>query len=76
MDGRFAPLLYIYTSCGPSFGRVAPPFLFTFNPFSQAFVQPCCASRGTFMQVRHSFFAFSMLEEFTPLGSVGKMDNF
>ena len=73
-NGVFIPLedyyycyYYYYQLWYWCFARVAPPFLFTFNLLSQAFVQPCCLSCGTFVQVRHSFFVFSMLEEFTLL---------
>ena len=54
-----------YKPWSPCFAWVVPPFLFTSNLLSQAFIQPCCPSCGTFVQVRHSFFAFSMVEEFT-----------
>ena len=41
-------------------------FLFTFNPLFSSLYLVLYPSCGTFVQARHSFFAFSMVEELTP----------
>ena len=54
------------TSCGTLAARGFPQLSYSLSTlFSQAFVQPCCLSRGTFVQMRVILCLFNG-QEFTP----------
>ena len=58
---------YTSSSCVTRASHGLPHISYSLSTrFSLAFVYPCCPSCGTFVQGRHEFFVFSMLEEFTP----------